>query len=405
MKMKRFPAIEGLRAYLAVWVLVDHVMGYSGYYDDGILRGLAKLLAEGRLAVDLFMAISGFVIFRLLDRGGESYGPFICRRFFRLYPLFIVLFVVAIPLTRLDAWGLAHSGQWMTPAGLAWPNRLVNGAWEYWQWNIPLHLTLLHGLAPDAVLGGVSTYAFLPPAWSISLEWQFYLVAPLAFGLAGGSAARRLALCALCAGLFYAGMKFTWSEAFFPTNIGFFFVGAVSYYAFKSGIFGAAAGRARDAVLPVAGVLAAMLFLLSGKQVSFIPFCLWMIFFGLLCEHPAAVSARWLLPWFENPVAQYFGRISYSIYLSHYLVIIVMQGALAWGFPELGKLAHFGVLLTATAVGTAGVSALLYRYVEEPGMKLGAALAARMQAAQEIKYAVGLSPVGSFEKEKAEVRV
>ena len=58
MKMKRFPAIEGLRAYLAVWVLVDHVMGYSGYYDDGILRGLAKLLAEGRLAVDLFMAIS-----------------------------------------------------------------------------------------------------------------------------------------------------------------------------------------------------------------------------------------------------------------------------------------------------------------------------------------------------------
>ena len=403
--MKRLPAIEGLRAYLALWVVVDHVMGYSGYYDDGHLRGLAKLLTEGHLAVDLFMAISGFVIFRLLDRGGENYGQFICRRFFRLYPLYIVLLLVAMPLTRLDAWGLAHSGQWISPTGIDWANRIIDGAWDYWRWTIPLHLTMLHGLARNDWLGGVSIYAFLIPAWSISLEWQFYLVAPLAFGLAGGSAARRFGLCALCAGLFYAGVNVNWGEAFLPLNIGFFFVGVLSYYAFKGGIFGAAPGRMRDAVFPVACVLAAMLFLLSGKQVIFIPFCLWMIFFGLLCEHPAAVSARGLLPIFTNRAAQYLGRISYSIYLSHMLVIIVMQAALAWGLPQMGKLAHFGVLLTATAVGTAGMSALLYRYVEEPGIKLGAALAARLKRAPEIKYAVGLSPVAPFEKEKAEARI
>jgi len=403
--MKRIPAIEGLRAYLALWVLVDHGMGYAGYYDDGSLRGLAKLLTEGRLAVDLFMIISGFVIFRLIDRGGESYGPFICRRFFRLYPLFLVLFLAALPLSRLESWGLAHSGQWMTPYEIYWANRTIDGAWAQWEWIVPLHMTLLHGVTPNEWLGGLSGLAFLPPAWSVSLEWQFYLVAPLAYGMAGGPAARRIALCGLCAGMFYLGLNFNWSDGFLPWNAGFFFVGAISYYAFKSGPGGVGPSRARDAVFPVACVLAAMLFLLSGKQHACIPYCLWMIFMGLVSEPPGAVSARWLRPLFENPVAQYLGRISYSIYLSHWLVMIVMQAALAWAFPQLGKVAHLGILLTGMVAGTVGVSGLLYRYVEEPGMKLGSLLAARLESVPRIKYEVGLNPVVSLEKVSAKVEV
>ena len=39
---------------------------------------------------------------------------------------------------------------------------------------------MLHGIVPETILPR-SSIALLGPAWSISLEWQFYLVAPLLF--------------------------------------------------------------------------------------------------------------------------------------------------------------------------------------------------------------------------------
>lgn len=385
--MKRLPAIEGVRAYLALWVLAAHALAYAGCEDDGIRRGLAKLLTEGTLAVDVFMAISGFVIFGLLDRGEEGYGQFVCRRFFRLYPLFAFLVLLALPLTRLDAWAVAHAGQWMRAGTLDWVHQRVEGEWQNWGWNLALHLTMLHGVARNDWLGGWPLYAFLAPAWSVSLEWQFYLVAPLAYGLAKGPEGGRVALCAVCAGLFYTGLNVNWGGGFLPMNTGFFFLGAVSYFVYKSGVLQAMAARARAGVFPVACALAVMLFLLSGKQRIFIPVCGWMVFLALLGEPESSLSARWVLPLFTNPAAQYLGRISYSIYLSHQLVIIVVQAALAWAFPQLGKLAHLEVLLAATVAGTVGVSGLLYRYVEAPGMKLGAVLAAKIRPAPEVRYA------------------
>ncbi|MST94839.1 MAG: acyltransferase, partial [Pedosphaera sp.] len=44
------------------------------------------------MAVDIFLILSGFVIFNLLDRG-ETYGVFITRRFFRLFPAFLLSLV------------------------------------------------------------------------------------------------------------------------------------------------------------------------------------------------------------------------------------------------------------------------------------------------------------------------
>src|SRR4029077_5012932 len=97
--VSRMLPVEGLRAYLALWVLGSHALWVAGYRPDALV-GLPKLIGLGGDAVDLFIIISGFVIMLSLDNQRETYLQFVVRRFFRLFPVFIVLFVVAIPLSQ-----------------------------------------------------------------------------------------------------------------------------------------------------------------------------------------------------------------------------------------------------------------------------------------------------------------
>src|SRR5438270_3485032 len=105
----RLKLIEGIRAYLALWVLVCHVLWMSGYTED-VLSGPAKLLVQGGCAVDVFIIISGFVIFFVLDKQKEGWQPFLIRRFFRLFPLFMVMFLAAIAVSRLTSCNVEYLG-------------------------------------------------------------------------------------------------------------------------------------------------------------------------------------------------------------------------------------------------------------------------------------------------------
>ena len=53
---------------------------------------------------------------------------------------------------------------------------------------------MLHGLVPHSLLPD-ATGAFLGPGWSVSTEWQFYLVAPLAVALCRSAAGWRVLGC------------------------------------------------------------------------------------------------------------------------------------------------------------------------------------------------------------------
>jgi peptidoglycan/LPS O-acetylase OafA/YrhL len=145
--MKRVLPIEGLRAYLALWVVVCHVLGISGYNPE-MLHGLLRLVRQGDLAVDLFIIISGFVIFFLLDEKGESYVAYLTRRFFRLYPLFIVLFLVSIPATliRSENIVLAERFGLITHQRAEWINTIIKSGWDQFPWHVGLHSVMVHGV-------------------------------------------------------------------------------------------------------------------------------------------------------------------------------------------------------------------------------------------------------------------
>ncbi|HTD67568.1 MAG TPA: acyltransferase, partial [Candidatus Limnocylindria bacterium] len=159
--MKHIKEFDGLRGLLALWVFASHVIELGPYSALG-----PSLRAH--LAVDVFIILSGFVIFHLLSTG-EDYRSFIMRRWFRLFPVFAICFLLALTLYASlkindeTAFGMGHTKN-LTPYLIA-------------------HATMLHGAVPEQLLPQ-SARAILVSAWSVSLEWQFYLLAPLLFAFA-----------------------------------------------------------------------------------------------------------------------------------------------------------------------------------------------------------------------------
>lgn len=91
--MKRIHSLESLRGLLALWVVIGHTITNSGYADKDL--GLLKLAAMPSLAVDVFIILSGFVIFFLLDQQRTPYLQFIVKRWFRLAPVFLTVLIVS----------------------------------------------------------------------------------------------------------------------------------------------------------------------------------------------------------------------------------------------------------------------------------------------------------------------
>src|SRR6267142_3186556 len=160
---KHLPELDIARAALAWWVVGCHTIINSGVPWNGGSGFIEKTMLQASWAVNGFLILSGFVIAKLIIEKGESYRAYLTRRFFRLYPVFIICLIPSIFLFERQPIGWFLS-------------------------SLATHLSLLHGIVPESwSIGPVGNECFaasiLPPAWSISLEWQYYLIAPAFVGL------------------------------------------------------------------------------------------------------------------------------------------------------------------------------------------------------------------------------
>ncbi len=156
-----------LRFGAAFWVFLSHVLL--------IIEKPIPFISEGDLAVDLFIILSGFVITLMLLKRPEPYGGYIFRRFVRLYPLYLVALGLGI-LTQAYYEPVIGQSLFGAPAVENFGQRVSAVDNNLWQ-HLGLHLTMMHGAIPDTLLP-LASLAFSGPLWSISLEWQFYLIAP-----------------------------------------------------------------------------------------------------------------------------------------------------------------------------------------------------------------------------------
>lgn len=366
----RILSLEAIRGLLALWVTIGHTIEHSGYPAANLK--LFKFLTNPGLAVDCFIILSGFVIFMLLDSRRASYTEFIVRRFLRLAPLFFAVMLVSV---------LTFGWQIEVIANTPWRNqvivndmRLHLNTLQYLPQHVLAHLTLLHGLIPDRFLPA-SQYAIVGQAWSISVEWQFYLVAPALFFLiatrkwyALGSVI--VMLCLLRA-VNYGG------EGFAINQGAYFLIGIVSYFVWKKSEF---IQRHNFRFIEVIGLLAiALIYFTMSRTMSLI---LWtVVFLAILAErHPEPTLFQKIISSvLHQPFLQWLGKISYSMYMIHMLVLYAVFSCLFHAFPGISNTSFLMVALPMVVVLTVMLSAITYRFIEAPGMKLGSVLGKLMR--------------------------
>ena len=362
----KFATLESLRGLLALWVLVAHVTARV-LSESSISSMHAQAPLEPLLPVYVFMILSGFVIFSLLQRGDESYGVFILRRFFRLAPLFLLVLLVAASLQSFELRTLDH---------LFWRNGHISDSIRihrdtlahFWP-HVWAHATLLHGLVPDTLLRDTN-FSILSQGWSISLEWQFYLLAPLIFLLI--SRRRYLGIGLLATIIAVLGAIHYPSIGFLPNQFAYFALGIASFYLYRSCDWLARIPpRTHDLLLPIVGL---SLYALLRQP---LPVLVWVLVFdAVLARHagletPLTSRVNRLLEW---PVLQWLGRISYSVYLVHITIMYAVFRAITYVNPHLGGLKFLVLALPATLVLTLIVAAVTYRWIEVPGIALGRTL-------------------------------
>ncbi|MGU7781177.1 acyltransferase family protein [Burkholderia sp. PU8-34] len=291
--------LDGLRAIAVILVFLSH-------------KGHVLAIDVGKLGVWTFFFISGFLIVGELHRNRQAieHGTltrrhalclFLVKRALRIFPVYYLL---------LAALAIAHALLYQRGVnlGLAWHAIFLSNLWI--------------GVVKDGWPGSTSHF------WSLAVEQQFYLIAPLT--LLAMPASRHVALgiaaVALCAaahlGLYLADASPVLIYAFSPWNFALIALGGIGAMALADhgphvlrrippGWLGAA-GVVFFLVLPACVALPDGVEGLAdlGLSASLGSLLLWIV---TEPDHPAVALLDWA------PLV-YLGTISYGFYLFHNLI-------------------------------------------------------------------------------------
>lgn len=350
MMAERIGALDGLRGLMALLVLVAHYFGEVAHGFHG--------LAVAWIAVVMFFALSGFVVGRLILEHAGKPGfalPFYMRRACRTLPAYI-LWVLLLGIA-----GIALHGSAYADARLTFP--------------LTSYLTFTQTLWMVAE-GDVGS-RWLVPTWTLTVEQQFYLVAPaLLLLVPRGKLVPVLATVAGISILFRASIY--WGGALPDLAALVMLPGSVD--ALLAGLIAAAVLRSAPearpstllratpvvllvvaAILKLADPLGLRLFEVLGPSVVAVACGTYILSIALGAPEAARLQSSGL---------RFLGRVSYSLYLSHLAVLGLLHGLLLHAEPDIGTWAQLAVTLAAVPASIA-VAWVSWRLVEMPFQQLG----------------------------------
>jgi peptidoglycan/LPS O-acetylase OafA/YrhL len=339
--------VQGLRALAVVAVILNHLLGWP---------------TGGFVGVDIFFVLSGYLITGLLlrehDRSGTiSFSGFYRRRAKRILPAAVLVLVVTVAVSFF-----------LTPGA-----RFVRTAWDsFWallfssNWNLALQGA--DYFQQDLLPSPVQHY------WSLAVEEQFYFVWPwlmlgiLALGIrlfSWSHGRRRLAVGATIGVISVASFLYALQLTSADPNLAYF---SSLDRAWELGV---------GALVAVFGVYFTSKSVLLRTIMSWVGFVLVVASCFVVDPAEGFPAPRAALPivatalvllagergtqpylWpLTNRVSQYVGDISYSLYLWHFPVLILLLALMPGDNILYYAVASVIIIL---------VSVLSYHFVEDP---------------------------------------
>ncbi|HEY1832667.1 MAG TPA: acyltransferase [Acidimicrobiales bacterium] len=339
------PGLDGLRGLAIIAVLGVHATYLWEPYDA------AKFIPGGYISVDVFFALSGFLITSLLlteitKTGGISLRGFYRRRALRLLPVLYAMLAVQLLYTIIEGDPL-----WETFKGTLLIVAYISNWAQVFHWAQPF--------------GTQQT-------WSLGVEEQFYLLWPLLLvGITRLSTRRRQ----IVPFVVLIGSALFFRELLWHLNVHYFTIyvqtevrldvligGGLLAYLLHTGWQPPAWTRQLG--------YACLIFLVV--MVSFVPVSSpWLYHYaGFTVVAFAATGVVFLAmeqeSWFgrflATPWMQAIGRRTYSLYIMHYLIYLAVVRAMIPDPP--GERLAVGLVLTVV------VSEITHRFLEVPFLNL-----------------------------------
>ena len=371
-KQQRLIELDGLRGFALVMILVYHSIAQEGVPPAASFLGDAqRAVSLGWTALDLFFVLSGFLIGGILMDARESrsyFKTFYARRFFRIIPVYyawILLYFLLIGFAGAGVTRLSNSGMRppLSPGLLCYFLFLQN--------SVPLDL---YGLAG----------AWFGHLWSLAVEEQFYLVAPLVVRFTSMRSLRWiLAAVTLSAPLIRIYLRFV---SHMPATV--ITTRTLSRMdALAIGMLAATLVRSESGALWLRRHLQAwrgILCILAGGVVL-----LWLFAYGSMSAGMQTIGFTWMALFYagalllvvqhrdgwlaavlRNGLLRQLGAVSYCVYLIHVVVNVGLHAVILHHAPRISTPSAASVTLLALLV-TYFVAKLSWIYLEGPLQRRG----------------------------------
>ena len=305
--LKKYDYIDSIRGFAIFGVVLVH----SSQWVAPTSSILSSIAAQGARGVQLFFIASALTLFLSMASRKQQQEEmlilsFFNRRFFRIAPAF---YLAIIAYTIYEGF----SPRYWAPNGIQW-------------WYILLNFLFLHGWHPETITSVV------PGSWSIAVEMTFYLFVPYLFSKLDSI---KKTLCAIFLSLIFAkissffivyilspyysdNQKYivgSFSFLWFFSQLPVFLLGILLYHLIKK--------------YPRENKRTGLVLLLFSSYL-FLSFSIVTTFHNLLPQHflygisfvifslSLHYSPCRLL---VNSLTIFVGRISYSIYLTHFMIL------------------------------------------------------------------------------------
>jgi peptidoglycan/LPS O-acetylase OafA/YrhL len=354
----RLDGVDLLRGLAIFFVLMNHVnmrlLGAKVPYTHGLpVQLVSSLVWNGQFGVQIFFAVSGFLITSTTLRRWGSLSQINVRKFYqlrfaRIGPLMLLVLAV------LSGLHLAHVEQFVVSQKTGGLGRVLFAA-------LTFHINLLE-----------ARRGYLPPSWdimwSLSVEEMFYLFFPLVCLLF-----RRLRFFLIVLVVFVLLGPFARVHAFNHNPVWgeYSYLGGMDAIALGclTALFVAKRRLARSVLWTFGSLGTALLVFILGFSVQSetwglgrIGLDMTILALGVCMVIAAVAQTHWAAPRVLTPLLK-VGKRSYEIYLTHVFVVLGMFNL----FVAANKPMKAVPALFVTVIILAGVlGELVARYYSEP---------------------------------------